>query len=339
MSLGFAVVGHADVIDEWTPGYKSLKYKQTPKFWSQLDFVLFDGSIVTTPPGSKRLDRRITGLVNVGGDFVFGKAALRPAIKTKAVFTKTEDEEEPKSTFTESPVTVRPSLDFTFINPKGLEIFIGAEVYAESEFDREGTSATVNQNTKYSAYSLNFMRFGLMRRGSNWSGGFYYVNGADGQRDVTLTVDGSSDELRSVDKVQVPPEMGIAASFNAFGFDSEFDLAFVQASESPNTSADGINVVDDHLIFRINCFFPVGASTLGLNYAHKTISYSSNAFVTLDTIPHNVVKLKFMSGDVSSNLFIGGIYGWGSDGLSIPETNESYEVQMMGVTTGLFFSI
>lgn len=338
VGAGGANVGRSDTIDEWTPGYSAMKSGRSSNVWSQIDLMLFDGAIITNPPGTKRFDRRVNTILNAGSNYAFPNGGVRTSLKAFGSFEKIEDEEEPKIPTTQSITRVRPAIDFTFINPKGLEIFIGSELYHEFAYDRTTKSSLVTQTSSFSAVSMNSMRFGMMRRGSTWSGGFYYVNGADSERGVTLKVEGIDDEVETSETVQVPPTAGIVASFQVYGFLNELDLALVQASEAPSVSADGINVVDDYLKLRLISYFKISSGYLSTMLAHQTLSYSSNAFVTLDTIPSSLFKIKYIIGEVKSNVFIGGVYGTGSDGLSIPETNESFELQVFGLTTGLYFS-
>jgi hypothetical protein len=341
LSLGgffWSFESYSNTADEWTPGYQALKFQRRNNVWSQLDLMIFDGSVTTNPPGVTRHDRRLQATFNTGADYALAKGGVRGSLKAFGSFEKSEEDQEPKVPINQFIKRIQPAFDFTFINPKGLEIFMGVQLHHEFAYDRIIASDLINQTASFSEISLNVFRFGMMRRGGSWNGGFYYVNGASGKRDVNIKVEGISDELQTTESVQVAPEVGIIASFNLSGFASELDLAMIQASESPDLSADGISVVDDYLKIRFGSYIPIGIGTIYAGITHQTLSYSSNAFVTLDTIPRTLLKAKFLLGGMDSNLFVGGMYSFGDDGLSIPETNETFELDTVGVTTGFYLS-
>ena len=329
-----------NTVDEWTPGYQSLKFKRRNNFWSQADFVLFDGTITTSPPGTKTYDRRIQGTYNVGGDYALPNGGLRFSVKAFASYEKEDKDVAPKNPRTQFIKRIQPALDFTFVNPKGLEIFIGSQLHHEFAYDSLTQSDFVDSINEKSAVTMNVLRFGMMRRGGSWNGGFYYINGAETQRDIKQYAVGFQDQsIVTKERVQVPPEAGIIASFRFYGFESELDLALVQASEAPDVSSDGISVVDDYLRIRLGTYFPVLIGSIGLSLTHKTLSYSSNAFVNLETIPTTVAKARLLLGTLDSNVYVGGVYGLGDDGLSIPETNETYKLRTIGFTTGVFLAL
>lgn len=328
----------ADTIDEYTPGYHAMKFNRRSNVWSQLDLVVFDGSITTNPPGTVKYDRRIQAYLNTGADFALGNNGVRFALKGIGSFEKTEEDTEPKTPTTQFLKKIKPAFDFTFVNHKGLEMFIGAEYNYELGYEKKVMSDLFTQTSTFGAAGVNVVRFGMMRRGGSWNGGVYYVKGASVERAVTLEVEGFSDKIETEETIQVPPELGIVASFNFYGFKSEMDFAMVQASESPDSSTDGINIVDDYIRVRFASYIPIVIGTLGASLTHQTFSYASNAFVTLDTIPRSILKVKYLLGDLDSHFFVGGIYSFGDDGLSIPETNETFELDALGVTTGFFFA-
>ena len=131
--------------------------------------------------------------------------------------------------------------------------------------------------------------------------------------------------------------MGVFGEFLVKKITMDFELAAVQAGEGGERSEQGNAVREDYLMARLGSVYPIkGAFSMKLGLTHQTLSYSSNAFMNVDTVPFSSAKLLAYYGNPKSNLYAGFVYGFGSDGQSIPEFNAKYDVKAYGVTMGFF---
>ncbi len=326
-------------LDDQTAGTLALNYKKRSKFWAAFHLLGVDATIKTSPPDTKKIDRSIQSLAIIGGDFVFAnQMGLRINLKAENIVHKQEEEVEPKSPISEEYTIAKPSIDYTYVNPKGLELFAGIRYIVFSAYDEEQDSDDIELKTSYDQAALPVFHGGIVKRQATWSGGFYYVQGKETTRSFSKTTDGE-DAIEGNSKVHIPTEYGIVAEviLNPLIFD--LDLAMVQAGEGGEKSEDGITVRDDYLRAHSNVLYQMTGWGLKLSLGYQTLSYSNNAFINLDTIPFTRAKLQTLFGSVENHAFIGMIYGYGEDGQSITEFNAKYELQAFGLSLGLNYAI
>lgn len=317
--------------DDVTPGYLANQYQKSSNYWARIDLIGIDGNITTSPPDRVRFDRRAAAFINSGFDLAFPRFGWRLNVKGWGGLAKEEEKDPPKSPIVRDFAVLEPSLDLTYLNPQGLEIFAGIMMHIQSSYTETLTNDIVSLSSEFDKVMVPVQRFGMVRRGGNWSGGFYYVSGNEGTRGVTKTAsDGSF--FRSDSIVHIPTEYGIIADFEVSSVNVLLDMAAVQAGESGERSAEGVTVEDDFQRIKIAGKYDLGGGAIGgLSVGYRTFSYSSNAFMSIDRIPLVTYKLTLANG-LKSGQEIGLLYANGQDGLSIPETNEEYKVQALGLT-------
>ena len=328
---------HAQSVrDEYTAGTMALRYRRENNTWFQTQIIGVDASTTTSPPDATFLDRRIENSIVAGKDAVINdRFGIRVASKGFFSFGKRQEKEPPISPQTSRHGEVVGLVDLTYINHKGLELFVGQEYHAFLPATIDRDSGIVSSHLRYNAGSYLLLRAGLMRRGSSWSGGFYFVSGEEDDRDFTATAsDGTSSQGTS--KVYTPTEYGIVTAFDTAAGSYEIDLAMVQAGEGGERSDLGTTIHDDFLRLRLGLFYPLGGGGILASLAHQTLSYSNNAFTTIDTIPFTYLKLAYALGGPFDHFHVGVILGQGKDRTSITEFNASYEYQSVGLITGLF---
>jgi hypothetical protein len=232
-----------------------------------------------------------------------------------------------------------PSVDLTYVTPKGLELGFGGMLWYEKEHKKTLYSASLNQTVKYSSVKIWVPRLSLVRRAGTWNGGFYYNFGRSHDRSVVLAAsDGSG--LTTTQRVHSPTEFGIIGDFSLFGFRSELEANQIDSVSTSDQSSDGKSVEDDYIKMRATVFFPLTAqSQLSIGLTHRTLGYSSNSFVTVDTIPMSLIRAKLIGGTLENHVYLSLFYGQGRDELSIPEANEFFEVKVLGGSLGLVLSI
>lgn len=327
--------------DDYTPGTGPLKYKKQSHYWMRFDVGAVDTQTKTSPPDSVYIDRRLETFMMVGGESALssGQMGLRLNFKNNLLRQKGEEAEPPKSPKSHEKIESELSFDFTYVNPKGLELFAGI-VFKSINSEKSKINSTVASSTiTYEDASLFAPRFGLVRRGGSWSGGFYYVQGKETSRSFSnRSSDGSS--TSDISYVHIPSEYGIAAEFTLGNAIANFDFANVQESEGGERTSTGHTVRDDYLRIFIGSFVPFGSGFgLNLGLGHKTLSYSNNAYASVDTIPLTTFKLLTVFGSNDQHFYTGFIFGYGKDGADITEYKARFNFQALAISFGLFYPI
>ncbi len=313
-------------------------FRRENNFWARFDAGFLDGKI-TSSPGTTKLDRRLENLSIVGFDSNLGRWGVRGNVKAEYSKRRQSEDEEPRSVVDETVMTYSPSVDVTFVTDKGLEIFGGALVQMQPAYTQSVDAGTVSSETAFDATRLIVRRFGVLRRSGAWSGGFYYVMGAETTRGFEQSgSDGST--LSENDVIFVPSRVGVFGEFEAASTLWDFELDFVQARGMGPKDDTGATIYTDYFEARMaGLFFFGGALGMKGGLAHKTLSYANNAYVTLETIPVTSLKLLGVLGKEESHAYAGIIAATGKDGQSLPEFNATYEMTGVAVTLGCQISL
>ncbi len=325
--------------DDQTPGSMALNFNKQNNAWSRFDFGVVDGKVTTSPPDSVKYDRRVEALGIVGAEACFSKRfGARFNAKAEYSLQRQQEKEVPRATVDTTVKTYRPAVDLTFITDKGLEIFAGEEIQLIPTYKENVTSANGESSTTFKKSSLPAKRLGVVRRAGSWSGGFYYVMGAQKDRTVEQKAfDGSGSSTNDV--VFVPSRLGVMGDFKAASAFWDFELDFIQArGKGPKDENDNTTYTDFFEAKLGSTYFFGPSLGMGSSVFHKTLSYASNAFVTIETIPVTSVKLVGLLGNDENHAFLGVIGAYGKDGQSLPEFNASYEMNAFAVTFGSLFS-
>lgn len=322
--------------DDQTPGVMANEFKKRRNVWLRLDMGVLDGKITTTPPNSTTVDRRVEALAMVGGDGMIGsRFAGRLNVKAETTKRRVSAQEDNAPVMDETSAVYTPSFDLTFITDKGLELFGGVEGKIFGTTERTEKSANGTTKSKFDPQTVVARRFGVTRRAGKWSGGFYYVAGAEKSRDVMIEAfDGSVNDTKEM--VFIPSRIGVFGEIDA-GALWDFELTFVQARGLGPRDENGVTAYTDYFEARFGNVYMLGSSIgLKTSLAHKTISYASNAFVTLETMPMTSLKVLVLFGTAESHLYVGVVGGQGRDGQSLPEFNAKYEALGYAATLGFF---
>jgi hypothetical protein len=322
--------------DDESPGIKALHFARRGDIWARLDFGGVDGTVKTSPPNTIKYDRKIEAFSEIGAEIPVTEAlSLRGNFKANWEIHKEEEEDPPKSPIERSFSTFDPSLDATYVNPRGLEMFAGLSLFSQAGYKEKQISESASSNTTFGSVNLFVPRFGMVRRGGTWSGGFYYVMGRESTREFTKT---ASDEsvVSGENPVYIPSTLGIVGETQVSVVDMELDFAQVRAGSGGEKSANGVTIRDDYLHLGLSGYCDFGGYGIRIKLIHNTLSYSNNAFMNLDSIPVSSAHVLFMQGAKDANVYYGIIYGYGKDGQSIPEFNADYKFHALALTTGLF---
>jgi hypothetical protein len=318
----------------------AIAYRQQNNVWSRADVGFVDAKETSSPPDSTKYDRRLEFLGIAGFDWVATpRFGLRFNAKSSYMKRRQAEMDDPKTVVDEQIQTYSPSMDVTFITDKGLEIIGGAVYRVSPSYEQKVTAGDATSKTKFHTTALLDRRFGLLRRAGAWSGGVVYSLGDESERDFEKAAsDGSS--IEGSETLFIPSRISVFGDFAAFAAVWDFEMAFVQARGKGPTNETGATLYTDYFEARFGGQYQVaGAFGLKLAVAHQTLSYASNEFITLDTIPVTSVKTLGVFGDQKNNAFVGLIVAQGQDGQSLPEFNAAYRLKAMALTTGFIFQL
>ena len=138
----------------------------------------------------------------------------------------------------------------------------------------------------------------------------------------------------------IPSAYGIVGEFNKGDFHFEFDLGSVQAGDGGERTDDGNLVHDDYLRAYLGLFVPFSGQ-LGLRsaIAWQSISYSNNAYASIETISMTSLRTYLVLGNQLSSLYAGIIFGYGTGGTDITEYKARFKSQALALSLGVFFPI
>jgi hypothetical protein len=326
-------------LDEQTPGTLALQFRKQSNAWARVDSGFVDGKVETSPPETIKFDRRLETLVTTGFDAFFKRFGVRGNLKVDYVRRRMEDEEEPKAVDDEETTTYQPSVDFTFVTDKGLELFVGVQASYMPGYTHTTDTPTADSRTEYGKSLLQAPRLGVTRRANVWSGGFYYVAGDDSTRSYETTA--SDDTTVSGDEqIFEPPKVGVAGEVEAGSNTYDFELLFIQARGKGPKDDSNNTLYTDHFEVRLNALVGIGSGfNLKAGAAHRTLAYANNANVNLDTIPVTTLRTGVVLGSVESHGFFGLAYSIGRDGQSLPEFNADYQLDAYAFSAGFLLAL
>lgn len=326
--------------DDQSVGTMAINFRRQSNVWSRLDLGVVDAKVTSSPPDSTKYDRRLEGLYIFGGEGAIAKRwGIRVNAKAEVSHRREAEDEEPRAFVEKTMKTYTPSADVTFVTDKGLELFGGAVMQAQMAYTETVNSAAASSQTHFDKSLLTARRLGVVRRSGPWTGGFFYVLGAESDRGYQQTAsDGSS--LWASEKVFIPSRIGVFGEFGALSSVWDFELDFVQARGMGPKDQRGTTIYTDYFEARAG-FAHAIVSGFGLRLAgaHKTLSYASNAYVSLETMPISSVRMLFTFGSRDAQTYLGIIGAYGKDGQSLPELNAAYQMTAFSGTAGFIFPL
>lgn len=322
------------VWEEDLVGTLSRRTQKNSHTWASLAAGVVDGQIKTTPPDEVIFDRRFESRLSLGAEAFFsGRMGVRLNLAGESERRRIADQKGLGAIIDETKTLYKPALDGTFVTDKGLEIILGVVGHFYGK-DRRTTatdfgSTTVTNNP---ARALG-RRLAILRRAPQWNGGFAYTKGGNSSRSLKEEVfDGSSAEL--VDTIYIPSRIDMFGEGGSPALKMRFHLGFIQARGLGPVDNRGNTIYTDHLEAILGLMAPMGGMALDGAIGHRTLSYSSSAFVGIDTTPVTTFHLKMFMGPVDDSGYLGVYMHRASDGQSLPEFNSEYNTIGGGVNFG-----
>ena len=335
-----ASAANYDALYDYSFGTDALIYDHSNTLSLQLDTVLIDGEVKTQPVNSTNRDRTATTFMRVMGTTPLSpRFGSRYSLFLKGDYRKQEGEQEPRKIVTENTSEGYGRLEMVFFTQSRLEVFFGVTYEGRSGFTRKTESPSVETTWKFSPASMPIPHIGIVKRTGFLSGGFFYKQGAEASRDVEKTTSQDDSKLTFRDTIHNPTATGIFVRLSLGPGVVTGEFSAIQGSEGGNKTDEGATLTEDYTKARLIYLQHLQNIALKASLIHRTLSYSENLTVSLDTIPMTALHLKARVGGDRNHFFAGIIYAYGKDGQSITEFNADYKVQAYGANLGFFLGL
>lgn len=331
LAVGSSVANAFPGLDDQTVGIQTLRANRgRSAFSSEAAAAYYDGNITTSPPDSVHTDKRLESFLRLGWDQPYNQGMLRFQVEGNSVLRTEEDSLEPKIYIDERVVTARATADGTFLLQNGFEILVGVQGAVFPGYTRITSTANGKSKRSYEAATLVNPRAGFGKRTGDWGAGFYYSAGAERTKSYKEQVfDGTA--LNGSETVAQPSRIGFygASPVGAVKVDGEF--ALIQGGNFGPTDAGGRNTNDNSYAMQVAGEFTLFGGMHGrVGAYHQTLSYSDQAFMSLDNIPSNALRLETFIQQGNFHGTAGLVYGFGKDTQSVPEFSADYSYRAVG---------
>lgn len=308
---------------------------RTPKaaLFSRADMSWVNGLIVSSPKSTKRYDQRAITSMGFGFNAGLSSFVLRFQARGFATRKAEFDLSIPKQTTTSVRFQTVTTSDVAYQSDNN-EFVGGVILKTISKTKSTSSSSTYESTTTEPAEILYAPRVAYVRRTGDWDAGFSYSAGTIKQREFETSVSDGSTQT-TTDVVSLIPEIAVFACFRQSIFRYDLEVALVQASNSGVKSSSGANYAEKDY-FRLYGSALWRPSNTGVRAAiiYKTISYSDQAYMTLDNISQMTAELFGEFGSANAYVFLGGAFTSGKDTQNITELKAEYSLQAYAFKTG-----
>ncbi len=325
-----------ETIDESSPTFDAMNYEGKTSFSTTADTVLLDGAVKVSPPGLITYDRTFANILRFTSN-----VSITPLVGTRVIvdsrynIRKQYEAEEPRRMTQSEWFVGYPTVDMIFKPMPDLEVFAGIKGYYLPESIQTTESLTFTSKNKYGPAFLLIPRAGVIKHTPAASGGLFYALGREKERSLVKTASDGS-RVETEETVYSPKQYGVFFRFKPWNYPTDTEVVLVKAGTTGPVSQAGEKVLEDYFRYRLGIFVPWERDKLNFQFVviHKTLSYSKNAYVSLDSIPMTTAHFKIIQGSVDKHVYLGLIYGQGDDTQSLPEFNAKYKLRAYGAKLG-----
>lgn len=233
-----------------------------------------------------KYDTRYTGVVNAFAVKQAGSKAFLRAGLVGGYGSRVEDENEQENS---SQVKSRQSrldmwADVNMSLQSDLELFAGLKLLYLGAYTETSHALYVSSEKTVERAMLFAPRFGVLKRSSTFSGGFYYVMGSTQKRGFkTVASDETENEDKSIEFLET--QIGGLVNVRLSQYEIYFEGQLAKAGESGVKSTDGTDVYRDYYRIALGATYLYGNPNFRFTSLYKTLSYSDQEFTNPDNIP------------------------------------------------------
>lgn len=295
-----------------------------------------DNSVITTPPGSSILDRRVTGDLLLASQFMVSDIfALQVISLFSSTLKRVEEKDPPFAPVLSNRNTNKLFLSFGYLAFRGLEVFLGQELFSVLSAKEKKTSDVISSETSYGKAQYRSFKFAIVRRSSAFTSCFYYLMGNSSKLLFSkLASDGS--QISGYESLFTPNEYGFAMQMPlSAGTELGIDAAFIEASANSPRSIRGDRIEDDHYRLKVSYHLPIVFGLFANSLVYKSPSYAAAAFADTDHISFTSLTSSLLFGSTYQHFQIGATVGTGSAKTSQTEFNETLSSKTFALILGL----
>ena len=151
---------------------------------------------------------------------------------------------------------------------------------------------------------------------------------------------GASGDNTGSEKIHYPTEIGIFGKTQVGSIPTDAEMVLINGSDGGSSSEDGKKMTADNFRLKVAGNYGLGGGGLIRGaFTHRTLSYSDQAFMTLENMPLTAFRLTWLAGNESDHFYLGGIYVFGQDTQSLPQFNAKYRLDVYAGTLGVRFGL
>lgn len=196
--------------------------------------------------------------------------------------------------------------------------------------------AGITGATRFGEAKIIYPVVGLAKKTSTWQGSIYGILGRSSERSFeTLANIAEQAPIAGSEPVYQATTYGLTGSTNIGSASLDMDISSVQAGEGGPKSDDGTTVNEDYN----QMAFQLAYSFVESGLAYRSLSYSSNAYMSLDRIAQWRLHAGVKFGSESQFFRAGLLASMGHDRQSLTEFNASYEFMSYGAFLSLGIGI
>lgn len=270
-------------VDQNLLGFMQTKPNKT-QFGGEAYGIYTDGS--QDAGSAVKYDTRYTGVgeafaVMPAGSKAFVRAGLLGRYGTRI---EDEDEQENANQIKSSQPRLDLWVDVNMTLQSDLELFAGLKLLYLGAYTETSSSLYVSAEKTVERAMLFAPRFGVLKRSSTFSGGFYYVMGSSKNRGFkSVASDDTENEGKAVEFLET--QIGGLLNVRLNQFELFFEGQLAKASESGAKSTDGTEVYRDYYRIGLGATYLYGNPNFRFTSLYKTLSYSDQEFTNADNIP------------------------------------------------------
>jgi hypothetical protein len=297
---------------------------------SDLEFRLFEGEISQSQQGiateEKRLQSSVYQFFAVPLGDTFGMHFTMELDHEISAREESGGGDISRTDWTQ--MDADPRALFHVKTPTQVFLFAGMGCKYLPKYAVEYEVAGITGATTFGEAKIIYPVVGLAKKTATWQGSIYGILGRSSARSFeTLANLSDQTPITGTEPVYQATTYGLTGSTNIGVTLLNMDISSVQAGEGGPQSDDGTTVNEDFN----QMAFQLTYGILESGIAYRSLSYSSNAYMSLDRIAqwrlHGAVKF----GSENQFLRAGIIASMGRDRQSLTEFNASYEFMTYGV--------
>ena len=328
---------HLSIMQKSSFGQEAIEFHAQSGFSGHGRILALDGKESFPDTQSITYDRLVVTFWQAALAHHFSpKLGLRLDLNIASGKRKKYSKSFPRKIITDDWFVMEPKFQMVYMTNKKLEVLSGLILNYYSSMDRSSQTSSFNTQWRFDSVLLQQPFIGLVKRSSQFGGGFYYKFGTEKTRNVKKISDFTKEPYEFIvsDVIHLATSVGLFIEYKSQSLKMYGEFTTIEAGEGGQKDENGQAVFEEHSHVRVYVGVPIFLGNVKFGLNHKTISYADNLNVSLGTIPLTVGSISWAQ-DKNESLYFGCVYGIGNDGQSLPEFNARFTQKIYGIEGGV----